>query len=76
MEPQSINAKAINRWNRTSEKTPKEGVEVEITSPHFIGTRTARIRVGLGVCWELTDCANAMQNGYVVLAGSAWREIL
>lgn len=63
------------QWYNTAEKTPPQDVEVEITSPHFIGTRTARLKVALGVWWELTDCTHPMQNTTVVLTGSGWRNL-
>ena len=68
---QTLARPACSAWHRTTETFPPQDVEVEITHPNFIGTRTAKLRGLSG--WYLTDCTRPETNCYASLNGSGWR---
>lgn len=59
-------------WRRTTESFPPQDVEVEITHPNFIGTRTAIMRAGSG-WYLLTPCTHPSMIFYAPLEDSGWR---
>ncbi len=72
----ALGAATGSAWCRTTERFPPHGLEVEITHPQFIGTRTARINtLAPMIAWTLTDCVHPAQNAYVPIEGSGWRSM-